>query len=74
MTVKKTQSINIIGELTEQIYIRMGKYGSLIIFNGPIWVIEEEINEILLDKDLLIKLGINFREQLKQRGGIEVDY
>ena len=74
VTVATDQSVNIIGMMTKQVEIRMGTYGNITVRNVPIWVIEEDMNEILLGEDVLKRLGIDVHDQLKQRGGVEVDY
>ncbi|KAL3914448.1 MAG: hypothetical protein SGARI_000114 [Bacillariaceae sp.] len=74
VTVANEQSVNIVAELVEQIDIRMGSNGNITVRNVPIWIIEEDMDEILLGEDVLIKLGINVRDQLKRRGGIDIDY
>ena len=69
-----TKKTKLVGEAVVRLEIVTANNGTITIRDAPIWIIEDDMDEILLGDDILVRLGIDVFDQLNRRGGMEIDY
>ena len=67
-------SVTVIGEVKARIDIHVGEERTITIRDTPIWIMREDMDEVLLGDDVLVRLEIDVREQLGKKGGTDIDY
>ena len=68
------QSATCIGEVKVRITIHVGEERTITVRDTPIWILKDDMDEALLGDDVLVRLGIDVREQLGKKGGTDIDY
>lgn len=68
-------SVSTIGHTTTELTLmKEGKKGRIIVKRTPVWIIEDEMEELLIGEDLLKVLGINIGEEIDKRMGNIYDF
>ena len=67
-------TVTLIGVATVKIDIHVGSERTITVRDTPIWILKEDMEEALLGDDVLVRLGIDVREQLGKKGGTDIEY
>ena len=66
--------VQISGEATTFVAINTKVNGKIYVRNVPIWIMDNEMDEVLLGDDVLKRLGISVKQLLVEKGGADIDY
>lgn len=66
--------VHTLGRCVTDLHIMTSTKGPLVVKRVPVWVIEQDMDELLLGDDLLRRIGINVRSMLEAKGGKTYDF